>query len=55
MCAAGGLSRVLGIFATIRAQVYSFFFTALLILFWQQVDELTVPGFWGGCLHSCCG
>jgi len=28
----------LGFFATIRAQVYSFFFTALLILFWQKVD-----------------
>ncbi len=28
----------LGFFATIRAQVYSFFFTALLILFWQE-DE----------------
>jgi hypothetical protein len=34
-----GFLAYLGFFATIRAQVYSFFFTALLILFWQQVEQ----------------
>ena len=33
------LLAYLGFFAAIRAQVYSFVFTALLVLFWQEIDE----------------